>query len=134
MPGAEAAVETLAHLVHDGHGRYSEAHEETAATEDCADACQEHGCTPLAHHCTCCMATAALAPRASPSRPCSRARPTYAISSLTGRLNEILEITPEADPGTADLMTLRDLAEFEVNYRLLAVPGVAEVERLGGWA
>jgi cobalt-zinc-cadmium resistance protein CzcA len=55
------------------------------------------------------------------------------ISSLTGRLNEIFEFTLEADPGAADLMTLRDLAEFEVNNRLLAVPGVAAVERLGGY-
>ncbi len=55
------------------------------------------------------------------------------ISSLTGRLNEIFEFTLEADAGTADLMTLRDLAEFEVNNRLLAVPGVAAVERLGGY-
>jgi cobalt-zinc-cadmium resistance protein CzcA len=30
-------------------------------------------------------------------------------------------------------MTLRDLAEFEVNNRLLAVPGIAAVERLGGY-
>ena len=30
-------------------------------------------------------------------------------------------------------MTLRDLAEFDVNNRLLAVPGVAAVERLGGY-
>jgi cobalt-zinc-cadmium resistance protein CzcA len=55
------------------------------------------------------------------------------ISSLTGRLNEIFEFTLEADPGAADLMTLRDLAEFDVNNRLLAVPGVATVERLGGY-
>jgi cobalt-zinc-cadmium resistance protein CzcA len=55
------------------------------------------------------------------------------ISSLTGRLNEIFEFTLEADPGAADLMALRDLAEFEVNNRLLAVPGVAAVERLGGY-
>jgi cobalt-zinc-cadmium resistance protein CzcA len=55
------------------------------------------------------------------------------ISSLTGRLNEIFEFTLEADLGAADLMTLRDLAEFEVNNRLLAVPGVAAVERLGGY-
>ena len=40
------------------------------------------------------------------------------ISSLTGRLNEIFEFTLEAEPGAADLMTLRDLAEFEVNNRL----------------
>ncbi|HET9481286.1 MAG TPA: efflux RND transporter permease subunit, partial [Candidatus Polarisedimenticolia bacterium] len=55
------------------------------------------------------------------------------ISSLTGRLNEIFELTLEAEPGAADLMTLRDLAEFEVRNRLLAVPGVAGVERLGGY-
>src|SRR5262245_13309270 len=55
------------------------------------------------------------------------------ISSLTGRLNEIFEFTLEADPGAADLMTLRDLAEFDVNNRLLAVPGVAAVEKLGGY-
>jgi cobalt-zinc-cadmium resistance protein CzcA len=55
------------------------------------------------------------------------------ISSLTGRLNEIFEFTLEADAGAADLMTLRDLAEFEVRNRLLAVPGVAAVERLGGY-
>jgi cobalt-zinc-cadmium resistance protein CzcA len=55
------------------------------------------------------------------------------ISSLTGRLNEIFEFTLEAAPGAADLMTLRDLAEFEVKNRLVAVPGVAAVERLGGY-
>ncbi|HJS74747.1 MAG TPA: efflux RND transporter permease subunit, partial [Vicinamibacteria bacterium] len=58
---------------------------------------------------------------------------TPLLSSLTGRLNEIFEFTLEAEPGTADLMTLRDYAEFEVRNRLLAVPGVAAVERLGGY-
>lgn len=55
------------------------------------------------------------------------------LSSLTGRLNEIFEFTLEADPGSADPMILRDLAEFEVRNRLLAVPGVAAVETLGGY-
>jgi heavy metal efflux system protein len=55
------------------------------------------------------------------------------LSSLTGRLNEILEFTLEAESGVVDLMALRDLAEFEVKNRLLAVPGVAAVERLGGY-
>ncbi len=55
------------------------------------------------------------------------------LSSLTGRLNEVLELTLEAKPGVADLMTLRDLAEFEVRNRIMAVPGVAAVERLGGY-
>ena len=55
------------------------------------------------------------------------------VSSLTGRLNEVFEITLEAEPGAADLMALRDLAEFDVKNRLLAVPGVAAIERLGGY-
>lgn len=55
------------------------------------------------------------------------------LSSLSGRLNEVFEFTLEAQPGTVDLMALRDLAEFEVKNRLLAVPGVAAVERLGGF-
>lgn len=55
------------------------------------------------------------------------------LSSLSGRLNEIFEFTLEAEPETVDLMSLRDLAEFEVKNRLLAVPGVAAVERLGGY-
>jgi len=55
------------------------------------------------------------------------------LSSLTGRLNEIVEFTLEAEPGAVDLMALRDLAEFEVRNRLLAVAGVAAVERLGGY-
>lgn len=55
------------------------------------------------------------------------------LSSLTGRLNEIMELTLEAQPGSVDLMTLRDLAEFELQTRLLAVPGVAAIERLGGY-
>ncbi len=55
------------------------------------------------------------------------------LSGVTGRLNEIFEITVEAKPGVADLMTLRDLAENEIKNRLLAVPGVAAVERLGGY-
>jgi cobalt-zinc-cadmium resistance protein CzcA len=55
------------------------------------------------------------------------------LSGLSGRLNEIVEIAIASAPGVTDLMTLRDLAEFEVRNRLLAVPGVAAVERLGGY-
>lgn len=55
------------------------------------------------------------------------------ISSLTGRLNEIFEFTLEAEPGSVDPMRLRDLAEFDIRNRLLAVPGVAAVEILGGY-
>lgn len=62
-----------------------------------------------------------------------RGTDTPLVSSLTGRLNEIFEFTLEAEPGVMDAMTLRDLAELEVKNRLLAVPGVAAVERLGGY-
>ena len=80
-------------------------------------------------------ARASSSPSASRRRPgsCRPAPSRRSISSLTGRLNEIFEFTLEADAGAADLMTLRDLAEFEVKNRLLAVPGVAAVERLGGY-
>ncbi len=54
------------------------------------------------------------------------------VSSLTGRLNEVMELVVEADPGSAGLMELRDLGEFEVRNRLLSVPGVAAVEVMGG--
>ena len=65
------------------------------------------------------------------SLPPGTAQPV--LSSLAGRLNEVVELTLEATPGSADLMTLRDLADFDVRNRLLAVPGVAAVERLGGY-
>lgn len=51
------------------------------------------------------------------------------VSSLTNRLNEVYEYLVEGD---VDPMVLRDLAEFDLRYRILAVPGVASVERLGG--
>ena len=51
------------------------------------------------------------------------------LSSLTNRLNEVYEFLVEGD---LDPMQLRDLAEFDLRYRILAVPGVASVERLGG--
>ncbi|HSF41794.1 MAG TPA: efflux RND transporter permease subunit [Thermoanaerobaculia bacterium] len=54
------------------------------------------------------------------------------VSSLTGRLNEVMELVIEAEPGTAGLMELRDLADYEMRNRLLGVPGVAAVEVLGG--
>jgi cobalt-zinc-cadmium resistance protein CzcA len=54
------------------------------------------------------------------------------VSSLTARLNEVIELVIEAKPGTAGLMELRELADFEVRNRLLGVPGVAAVEVLGG--
>jgi cobalt-zinc-cadmium resistance protein CzcA len=68
--------------------------------------------------------------QSAPQLPEGTAAPL--LSSLTGRLNEVFEFTLEAEEGALDLMALRDLAEFEVRARLLAVPGVAAVETLGG--
>lgn len=58
---------------------------------------------------------------------------TPLVSSLTGRLNEVIELVLEAKPGTVDLMELRDLADYELRNRMLGVPGVAVVEVLGGY-
>lgn len=68
--------------------------------------------------------------QAAPDLPSGTDAPL--VSSLTGRLNEVFELTLEADAGALDLMALRDLADFEVRTRLSAVPGVAAVETLGG--
>ena len=68
-PGSEDVVGTLVHLLHDGHLPHSAAHREVAATEDCDTDCEEHGCTPLAHHCKCCPSGPALPVRTpSPER------------------------------------------------------------------
>lgn len=61
FPGSDELVETVVHLVHDGHLPHSEQHDIAAASEDCGDS-DEHGCTPLAHHCHCCVSLAALPP------------------------------------------------------------------------
>jgi hypothetical protein len=77
LPGAEEAVETVAHLVHDGHLPHSAAHAEVADTEDCG-AADEHGCTPLDHHCGCCASAPALPPTGAPldAPPWTPAPPT----------------------------------------------------------
>ena len=58
---------------------------------------------------------------------------TPLISGVTGRLNEIFEFTLEAESGAADLMTLRDLAEFDVKNRRLRCLASPRWERLGGY-
>lgn len=61
FPGSDELVETVVHLAHDGHMPHSEAHDLVAATEGCGDS-DEHGCTPLAHHCQCCVSLSAVPP------------------------------------------------------------------------
>jgi hypothetical protein len=55
MPGATEIVETVAHLVHDGHLPHGDAHEAGLSAEahaPCGD--EEHDCSTLFHTCHCC--------------------------------------------------------------------------------
>ena len=51
------------------------------------------------------------------------------LSSATTRLAEVYELTVE---GSLPLTELREIAEWQVRYNLLTVPGVAEVLNMGG--
>lgn len=74
LPGGEEAIETVGHLLHDGHLPHSEVHEQIAAFEDCEDT-DEHGCTALSHHCDCCASLAALPPMGTHHDPLLVHRP-----------------------------------------------------------
>ncbi|MCL5103782.1 MAG: efflux RND transporter permease subunit [Armatimonadetes bacterium] len=57
------------------------------------------------------------------------------LSSATTRLAEVYELAIEGDASTELSMTpveLREIAEWQVRYNLLTVPGVAEVLNMGG--
>ncbi len=59
------------------------------------------------------------------------------LSSATTRLAEVYELAIEVDPSASDtppvtLTQLREIAEWQVRYNLLTVPGVAEVLNTGG--
>lgn len=53
LPGWVELVENIEHLVHDGHFAHSEAHELAQASEAPHEPIDEHGCTPVSHHCGC---------------------------------------------------------------------------------
>ncbi len=54
LPGLAELVESVEHLLHDGHLPHSEQHEGEKYTESHDDSLDdEHGCTPMAHHCGC---------------------------------------------------------------------------------
>lgn len=59
MPGTAEIVENIAHLLHDGHLAHSASHAIAADDEGCSPT-TEHGCTPMSHHCSCCVSLAAL--------------------------------------------------------------------------
>lgn len=68
-PGSEGLVDAVGHLLHDGHLPHSEAHQAAEDDETCAEACGEHGCTAMSHHCSCCASAPALTPRSeAPAR------------------------------------------------------------------
>lgn len=55
------------------------------------------------------------------------------VSGVSGRLNEVAELVVEPiSEGSASPMVLRDFVEFELRNRLLAVPGVAGLDIVGG--
>ena len=64
-PGATELVEAVEHVVHDGHLPHSAEHAATADAEE-HDTSDEHGCTPTAHHCGCCLSLPATAPPGPP--------------------------------------------------------------------
>ena len=55
LPGLPSLLETVEHLLHDGHLPHSELHEQLADGEHAHDGDEEHehGCTTLSHRCGC---------------------------------------------------------------------------------
>ncbi|MCB9777686.1 MAG: hypothetical protein H6742_03905 [Alphaproteobacteria bacterium] len=54
LPGLAEVVENVEHLLHDGHLPHSEQHESVKHAESHDDGLdEEHGCTPMLHHCGC---------------------------------------------------------------------------------
>ncbi|MCB9791944.1 MAG: hypothetical protein H6741_04380 [Alphaproteobacteria bacterium] len=61
LPGLPEILESLEHLLHDGHLPHSAQHDDAQVQEDHdATAEAEHGCTPTAHHCGCHVSTPAI--------------------------------------------------------------------------
>lgn len=79
LPGSHELLENLVHLLHDGHLAHSEAHDIEASVERCS-ADTEHDCTPLDHHCACCVSLAAL-----PEPPRAVLLPEPGATSSLGR-------------------------------------------------
>lgn len=63
VPGLGEFVESVEHLLHDGHLPHSEQHELAGVEEShLAEAAPEHGCTPMSHNCGCHVSTPATLP------------------------------------------------------------------------
>jgi hypothetical protein len=63
VPGLGELVESVEHVLHDGHLPHSVQHDLAAAEESHPAAVDtEHGCTPLSHNCGCHISTPATLP------------------------------------------------------------------------
>lgn len=77
LPGLSEVLETVEHLIHDGHMPHSEQHEQTQLSEGhTVDV--EHGCTTMAHQCACHTSMPAILADATPE-------PARRVVALTRR-------------------------------------------------
>jgi len=60
LPGLPELVESIEHLVHDGHLPHSEQHAVDQHAESHQGLDEEHGCTPIAHRCGCHVSAPAI--------------------------------------------------------------------------
>ena len=60
MPGVVELVESVEHLLHDGHMPHSAQHELVEAIETHDLGHEEHGCTPMTHTCGCHVSSPAV--------------------------------------------------------------------------
>lgn len=71
LPGLVELVENVEHLLHDGHLAHGAQHDQERSADKHADGHDqglddEHGCTPMAHHCGCHSSAPAMLADAAP--------------------------------------------------------------------
>jgi hypothetical protein len=92
LPGLPEIVENLEHLLHDGHLPHSEQHESEKYAESHDDGHdEEHGCTPMSHHCGCHTSMLGILADGSPDLrrppPTAEGRPFGTESTPLSRAN-----------------------------------------------
>ena len=86
MPGTHEIAETVGHLIHEGHLPHSAQHDRVAISEQLPSD-DEHGCTPIDHHCECHTSQPAVPPR-DPMAPMAK------IVQVGDRLRIVAERRP----------------------------------------